>query len=169
MITLKPEGCIYPDCLNCKFNDCQYDDLEDDDILASRLYDKEIIHERSKQNAIAKGKMDQFRYENSAKGKERAKRYWQSEKGKDVHRRYYRKMNCDKRKSEMRVIRNWLERHRKPHRYVLEENIIKVDRWKIKIVDNVYIIGRNKYETQKDVINQFLIPHYGCCYKEIKR
>jgi hypothetical protein len=113
--TKKPRLCIYPNCLQCPYEDCYYDDLEYADILeqdkidekitkAREILEPEIIRKRESQRRYArspkgkcaskryaeseKGKATKKKYDESEKGKERRKKYAQSEKGKLARKRY---------------------------------------------------------------------------------
>lgn len=182
MNTEKPKDCTYPDCLNCPLADCFYDEIEQKDITESSEYDREIIHERKKRNAEFKGGnyLYNFNYRNSKKGRESIekyrksekgiscrKKYENSEKGRERYRRYYRRKNPNKKTYAMKVIRVWLDERKKYYTYNEDEHFIKVDRYKIKSIDGEYIVSGKRFATQKDVINDFLICHYGNKYKKI--
>lgn len=183
MSCTKPNGCVYPKCLSCPLDDCFYDEIEQEDIVESSEYDSEIMLERRKRIAEFKGgkSLYNFNYRNSQKGKdsiekydksergiERKKKYEKSEKARERYRRYYRRKNPTQKQCDMKVIRVWLDERRKYYTYSDEEHFIKVDRYKIKIIDGKYLVAGKRFATQKDVINNFLIEHYGGKYKKLK-
>lgn len=103
----RPQGCIYPDCLNCPLPECEYEGLEIDDEAESKAMDLEILSIRivakhhangtysqyarqRRYNRSDKGRMKQHRYNHSANGIAARKKYEQSDKGKEAKKRYSR-------------------------------------------------------------------------------
>lgn len=103
---MKPKNCIYPDCLNCTYSDCRYNELEYSDIVQQNAYDKELeivnpevqLKRRrdERYEKTDKAKLRRKKYEQSDKAKIRRKRYEQSDKAKERWKRYYRKKKLQK-------------------------------------------------------------------------
>lgn len=89
---MKPQNCIYPDCLNCTLDDCLYNTLEQPDIVQQNKLDKEIAFrnklEQLEPKQRAKAIYDRM-YEQSEKGKARRRRYNQSEEHKISQKKYF--------------------------------------------------------------------------------
>lgn len=108
------KDCCYPNCFECKLEDCTKDTVDYYEIIQQDKYDKELLaiepevakrrkwqkkyestqkakDRRSKYLSSKKGKETQKRYFQTEKGKEAQKRYSQTQKGKDAQKRYYEK------------------------------------------------------------------------------
>lgn len=96
---MKPKNCIYPDCLNCQYTDCRYNDLErldeiKQDEFDSSLANPEVLALRARQKRYertCKARERRTAYESTDKAKERHLRYLQSEKGKSMLKRKQQK------------------------------------------------------------------------------
>ena len=104
----RPQGCIYPDCLNCPLSECEYDGIEIADVIESRELDCDVRRFRGtysryiwnrKYFTSQKGKMAQKRYRDSEKGRAAFKRKQQKDiaSGKNAERckRYYEKHKAE--------------------------------------------------------------------------
>ena len=99
----RPKGCIYPDCLNCTFDDCIYDGLELEDIVESDNRDLEarmfknpqyltIMENRKKYEHSEKAKLRKARYERSEKARLRRKRYYERHRDEILEKRKTKRM-----------------------------------------------------------------------------
>lgn len=84
---MKPKNCIYPDCLNCTLDDCEYDTPEKEDFDR----DARISMENSMEKKTDKQRRlyeNQKRYRKSEKGKAKLREYVESGKVTEWNQRY---------------------------------------------------------------------------------
>lgn len=110
----KPNGCVYPDCLNCPLPECEYDGIGIEDEILSNSIDREIMHMRVVESHCINGSYNTYaskrRYHRSEKGKNALKRYLNSDKGKEAQKRKAQK-DIDTGKNAERCKR-YYERHK---------------------------------------------------------
>ncbi len=93
--------CCYPNCFECKLDDCIKETIDYYEIRFQDSYDKElkVIEPEIKNRRISqkkyektqKGKERKAKYFSSENGKDAQRKYFQSQKGKDAQKRYYEK------------------------------------------------------------------------------
>lgn len=119
----RPPKCKYPNCFECVYVDCRFEQLTIDDIKRQDEFDKsleliepEIMLRRKSQKqygktekgiertkryeATEKAKERKKRYQKTDKFKERQKEYNKSDKGKERWRRYYYKKKLERARKE---------------------------------------------------------------------
>lgn len=96
----KPKKCCYPNCENCPYVDCRYDNITNEEISMQDDYDKEINSDIQRMRAISNNTLHFYKYNHSEKGKQRAKKYRQSEKGKANAKKRQQKCIADGRNAK---------------------------------------------------------------------
>lgn len=109
----RPPKCKYPNCFECIYVDCRFEQLTFDDIKSQDEFDKSLetiepdvlqrIERQKRYDATEKGKERKKRYQKTDKFKERQKEYNKSDKGKERWRRYYYKKKLERARKENRA------------------------------------------------------------------
>ena len=80
--------CCATDCFNCPYADCTCDTITSEEVAAQDRYDREVIEDIKRMQALDNGTIKFYKYNRSSKGKTRTGRYLNSPKGKATTKRY---------------------------------------------------------------------------------
>ena len=84
---MKPKNCIYPDCLHCTLNDCEYDVPEKEDFNRDLAIDRECS-ESNLTDKQRRQRINQKRYRQSEKGKAKLREYVENGNVKRWNQKY---------------------------------------------------------------------------------